>query len=120
MSSRGEIKIKDILDMNNIKYEREYLFPGLMSSNGRPLRFDFVVFDDDGNVDFLIEFQGEQHYTSVAHFGGQQSLQRQKYNDSKKREFCLRNEYPLVIIPFWEYDNMNYDYIFNRAEELRF
>ena len=40
----------------------EYIFPDLRSPNGRPLRFDFVVFDDDGKIDFIIEYQGKQHY----------------------------------------------------------
>ena len=75
MASRGEIKIREILKMNQIRFEPEYIFPGLVSSSGRPLRFDFAVFDDDGQIDFLIEFQGEQHYTSVDHFGGQKHLQ---------------------------------------------
>jgi len=34
----------------------EYTFPDLTSPNGKPLRFDFVVFDDDGKIDFIIEF----------------------------------------------------------------
>ena len=44
ISSRGEIKIKEILEMNQIKFQREYIFPELVSSSGRPLRFDFAVF----------------------------------------------------------------------------
>ncbi len=60
-SSRGEIKICDILDAAGLVYKEEYIFPDLVSSSGRPLRFDFAVFDDDGNLDFLIEFQGIQH-----------------------------------------------------------
>ena len=55
-ASRGEIKIAEILDKAEFKYKEEYIFDGLNSSNGRPLRFDFAVFDDDGNVDFLIEY----------------------------------------------------------------
>lgn len=76
-------------------------------------------FDDDGEVDYLIEFQGEQHYTSVKHFGGHRALQSQKHNDLKKREFCYKYDYPLVAIPYWDYDELDYDYIYNRAEELR-
>lgn len=118
-SSRGELKIEDILAMNNINFMREYIFPDLVSSSGRPLRFDFAVFDDDGNIDFLIEFQGEQHYTSVAHFGGAKHLHRQKFNDSQKQQYCLKRNYPLVTVPYWDYDKLDYDYLFNRAEELR-
>jgi len=117
--SRGEIKIEDILKDNGLKYSSEYIFPGLVSSSNRPLRFDYAVFDDDGNLDFLIEFQGEQHYTSVDHFGGQKHLQIQKYNDSQKRKFCLSKNYPLLAIPFWDYDKLSYDYIMERIEQIR-
>jgi len=57
-SSRGEIKIEEILDEAGLNFEEEYIFPELRSDNGRPLRFDFVIFDDDGKVDFIIEYQG--------------------------------------------------------------
>ena len=61
-SSRGEIKICDILDMAGLDYQEEYTFKDLVSTNGRALRFDFAVFDDNGDIDFLIEYQGIQHY----------------------------------------------------------
>lgn len=57
-ASRGEIRIAEILLASGLNFKEEYIFPDLRSSNGKPLRFDFAVFDDDGNVDFLIEFQG--------------------------------------------------------------
>lgn len=114
-TSKGEIKINDILEDSGVKYEREYIFPELKSTSGRPLRFDFAVFDDDENIDFLIEFQGEQHYTSVDHFGGQSHLRRQKYNDTEKRKFCYRKNIPLLIIPYWDYEKIDYDYIFNNS-----
>jgi hypothetical protein len=58
-SSRGEIKIEEILDEAGLNFEEEYIFPELRSDNGRPLRFDFVIFDDDGKIDFIIEYQGK-------------------------------------------------------------
>nr|DAO08492.1 MAG TPA: restriction enzyme [Caudoviricetes sp.] len=58
-ASRGEIKIHEILEQNGINFKEEYEFPGLKAPSGRPLRFDFAVFDDDGNLDFLIEYQGK-------------------------------------------------------------
>jgi hypothetical protein len=61
-ASRGEIKIREILEEAELNFKMEYIFPDLRSPNGRPLRFDFVVFDDDGNIDFMIEYQGKQHY----------------------------------------------------------
>jgi hypothetical protein len=37
-ASRGEIKIHEILEMNDVVFKEEYEFPGLKSPNGRPLR----------------------------------------------------------------------------------
>lgn len=73
-ASRGEIKIAEIFEMNDVNFKEEYEFPELKSPNGRPLRFDFAVFDDDGNLDFLIEYQGKQHYQAVSKFGGSRGL----------------------------------------------
>lgn len=57
-ASRAEIKIEEILREAGLNFKMEYIFPDLRSENGRPLRFDFVVFDDDGLIDFIIEYQG--------------------------------------------------------------
>jgi DNA anti-recombination protein RmuC len=45
-ASRGEIKIEEILQQSGLEFAEEYSFPDLVSSTGRPLRFDFAVFDD--------------------------------------------------------------------------
>ena len=55
-ASRGEIKIEEILRENEMNFTEEQIFEGLNSPNGRPLKFDFCIFDDDGNIDFLIEY----------------------------------------------------------------
>lgn len=114
-ASMGEIKIHDILTFNNMNFKEEYSFPDLVSNSGRPLRFDFAVFDDDGNVDFLIEFQGEQHYEPRGKFGGVVGLRKQQYNDMLKREYCKKHDIPLVAIPYWDIGNVNYDYIMRSA-----
>jgi len=114
-SSRGEIKICEILDAAGLVYQEEYSFSDLVSSSGRPLRFDFAVFDDDGELDFLIEYQGIQHYEAKSKFGGAKGLYRQKYNDQQKRQYCLLHNYTLVVIPYWDEYVMDYDYIMKAA-----
>ena len=59
-ASRGEIKIEEILRQAELPFKMEYIFPDLRSPNGRPLRFDFVIFDDDGLIDFIIEYTNEE------------------------------------------------------------
>lgn len=58
-SSRGEIKIHEILESNDVNFKEEVEFTGLKAPSGRPLRFDFAVYDDEGNLDFLVEYQGK-------------------------------------------------------------
>lgn len=114
-ASRGEIKIEDILTINGFSFEPEYSFDDLATSSGRLLRFDFAVFDDEGNIDFLIEYQGIQHYEAVNKFGGVRGLYKQRYNDNKKRIYCNKNNYPLVTIPYWDENVFDLDYILTRA-----
>ena len=115
LSSRGEIKIHEILTEANFNFKEEYIFPDLRSPNGRPLRFDFVVFDDDGNIDFIIEYQGRQHYEPSPKFGGKQGFYRQQYNDNKKSRFCALHGFNLIEVPYTEENLIDYDYIMKKA-----
>ena len=114
-ASRGEIKIEDILNEAGLSFQEEYSFNDLVSSSGRPLRFDFCVFDDEGNIDFLIEYQGIQHYQAKSKFGGAKGLFRQKYNDAQKRQYCQAHNLTLVIIPYQDEGILDYDYIMKAA-----
>lgn len=114
-ASRGEICIHEILEEAGLNFEEEYIFPELKSNNGRPLRFDFAVFDDDGNIDFLIEYQGSQHYVASSKFGGKKGLYQQQFNDNKKRRFCALNNIKLVEVPYTEENQLSYDYIMKKA-----
>lgn len=99
-ASRAEIKIEEILQNAGLNFEEEYSFKNLVSSSGRPLRFDFAVFDDDNNLEFLIEYQGVQHYKPKSKFGGESGLRKQRFNDLQKREFCQKYGIKLIIIPY--------------------
>lgn len=101
--------------MNDINFKEEFSFPDLTSPNGTLLRFDFAVFDDDGNIDFLIEFQGRQHYEASSKFGGKRGLYQQQFNDNKKRRFCALQGYKLIEIPYTEESLISYDYIMKKA-----
>lgn len=114
-ASYGEIKIEEILRDNGLKFKMEYIFPDLRSPNGKPLRFDFAVFDDDGNIDFLIEYQGKQHYEPSSKFGGKKGFYQQQFNDNKKRRFCALHGFTLIEIPYTDEGLITYDYILERA-----
>lgn len=117
-ASRGEIKIHEILEEAGLNFVEEYSFPDLVSSSGRPLRFDFAVFDDEGNLDFLIEFQGIQHYQAKSKFGGASGLRKQQYNDMQKRRYCKEHNIILIAIPYIHEGILDYDYIMNAYYSL--
>ncbi len=114
-ASRGEIRIEEILTEADLNFKMEYSFPGLNSPNGRPLRFDFVIFDDEGKIDFIIEYQGRQHYEASPKFGGKRGLYQQQFNDNQKRRFCALHNFNLIEIPYTEENLISYDYIMKRA-----
>ena len=53
-ASRGEIKIEEILTAAGVIFKEEYSFPDLIGQSGHALRFDFAVFDDNDELEFLI------------------------------------------------------------------
>jgi hypothetical protein len=115
LASSGEVKIHDILTEYDIPFEEEYSFDDLTTSKGIPLRFDFAVFTDDGDLDFLIEFQGKQHYSPSPKFGGRKGLYRQQYNDNQKRRYCQQHNIKLIAIPYFDEAKLSYDYIMREA-----
>ena len=114
-SSSGEIKIYNILTDNDVPFEEEYEFPDLIASSGRALRFDFAIFTDAGDLDFLLEFQGRQHYSPTKKFGGSKGVHRQQYNDVQKKKYCLEHGIKLICIPYYDENKLSYEYIMRAA-----
>lgn len=96
--SIGESIIQNILQNNNISFIKEYVFKDLAGETSHPYRFDFFLPD----FNRLIEFDGKQHYSDTTWGSLDQSQQRDKI----KNEYALKNNIPLVRIPYWERDNI--------------
>lgn len=104
VKSKGEEEIGKELKTRKIKFKKGYKLKDLYIDNGKNrktrLPFDFGVLDDNGNLLFLIEYQGIQHFqeTSRNGFGDQQRL----VTDDMKRNFCLNNNIYLYEIRYDE------------------
>ena len=104
--SAGEVAIKRVLESMRVEYEYDSTFDELTDYCGKRLRFDFRIPSKvQGTLDLYIEFQGRQHYEPV--WGGEEELKRIQESDKIKNEFCQKNNYPLLRIPYTEFENIN-------------
>lgn len=102
-NSKGEMKIRDFLTKNKIAYIQEFSFQDCR--NIRPLEFDFYI----PRYNVCIEYQGEQHY-KVIHgefFGNQERLRDLQKRDFIKFSYCKNKEIVLIIIPYWDFENID-------------
>ena len=49
-----------------------------------------------------IEYQGQQHYKAVKHWGGEKQLEKQKEHDIRKARLCSENHVILLVINYDE------------------
>lgn len=66
------------------------------------MKFDFAIFNKQGNVAFLIEYDGEQHFKPVEKWGGEEKFLIQRERDNRKNIYCKEKGIPLIRIPCTE------------------
>lgn len=101
--SAGEIKIKNILEENNILYQQQYR----IADFNMYAPFDFAIFNEKGDLIKLIEYDGEQHFRSIEYFGGEEKFKLQQERDAAKNDYCNTHAIFLDRIPYTDYDNIN-------------
>lgn len=102
ISSRGEDIIRTLLDQHNILYDYDKMFMPLFRETGRRLRFDFVIYNNNGDIERFVEFDGNQHKTGM--WGGSwhnlETLEVITERDNIKNQYCLTHNYKLIRIPY--------------------
>lgn len=97
-NSKPIIKIKEILDNENINYINEKTFSNLVNpETGRRLRFDFYLKD----LNLMIEYDGEMHYL-VSKFNPKEKLEYRQKLDKIKTNYCKENNIKLLRISYLE------------------
>lgn len=108
-TSKSEQIIINILNKHGFDYEFHYRFDDCRYI--LTLEFDFVLFDDDGDILCAIEYDGEQHFMPID-FAGKgeiwalQHLHITQERDKAKTNYCYEKHIPLIRIPYWERKNM--------------
>ncbi len=102
--SKGEQKIATLLAEANIPFEREKIFEHCkFLGTNYPARFDFWV-----NNQYVIEYDGEQHFKFIPHFHSvEEGFYEQQKRDNIKTKYCLDNNIKLIRIPYTEFNNIN-------------
>ena len=63
-----------------------------LQKDKRKLSYDFYI----PSKNLLIEYNGEQHYKSIKHFGGRKMFLLQKHHDWLKRKYAKKKWYHFV------------------------
>ena len=94
--SKGEEKIKELLKENNISFETQKTFKTCQTSPNNYAKFDFYI-----NNQYIIEFDGEQHFKLVdIGWNDPEKLARTQERDAIKNQWCKENNIPLIRIPY--------------------
>lgn len=92
-------KLKEsLLDVNIIRQK-------IFNFNNRKFRVDFYFIYN--NKEYIVEYNGRQHYEPVEYFGGEKSFLKQQERDKQLREYCKTNDVILLEIPHW-FDLQNF------------
>lgn len=103
--SKGEFRIINFLENEEIVYEYQKRFHNL-----NPLySFDFYL----PEYNLIIEFDGIQHFIpcdfshcSLSEEENLKNLEKVKFRDNQKNEWCKENNIDLLRIPYYEFDNI--------------
>jgi len=94
--SKGEKEIRNILETKQINYITQKTFNGCKYK--QKLKFDFYL----PEYNLCIEYDGEQHFVSKEHFGGEKGLILRQKRDKIKDKYCKENNIKLLRIKFNE------------------
>ena len=79
-----------MLSKNNLSFIYQYRFSDLKTKE-----FDFYI-----NNEYIIEYDGQQHFDIVANWGDKEKFIRTRLSDKEKNQYCFNNNIPLIRIPY--------------------
>ena len=115
--SKGEERVRFVLDLYNVKYERQYKFDNLRNvDTGRRLKFDFAIFNINGTLNSLLEYDGNQHVYGTRYSKdpevNRMKFERLKRSDQAKNDYCAQHSIKLIRINHNNFKNI-YQIVFS-------
>ena len=104
IESKGEMKIKNILNENNIQYIQEKRFSDcIFKDTNKIARFDFYLPEHN----CIIEYDGIQHFKQGSGvFDNKDKFELTQQHDIIKNNYCKENNIMLIRIPYIHYNNI--------------
>lgn len=112
ISSKGEYKIVQLLKENNIPFEAQKVFSSCRyPDTNMPARFDFYI-----NNEFLLEYDGEQHfYCDNRYWHTDDNFKLVKIRDNFKNKWCKEHNIILKRIPYWKLSQITIENIMDNT-----
>lgn len=108
LSSVAEFELAQYLKQGNIIYKQQVTFENC--KNIKALPFDFGIYNQNGDLLFLVELNGQQHYfpftfDNESHDQKIKNLEKRQALDNIKQTYCQENKIPLLIIKYTDFNN---------------
>lgn len=110
-TSIGEKLIENLLNKNHIIFQHDVCYKPLIHDTNRNLRFDFIIYNGDNTINRFVEFDGIQHETGIVGgtWGKIDNKEIIQERDTIKNNWCLKNNYLLVRIPYTKLNTLCLD-----------
>ena len=111
MASRNEERIQKVLEKYHINFKSQFTFEDLRSPiTNWLLKFDFGILNEDNSLNFLLEYDGEQHvygtrYSSSPEKNKEKNKRMIMY-DTLKNRYCLDNKICLFRLDYLDKDKI--------------
>lgn len=103
--SFGEEAVARLLSDNGLPFVHDKpLYDCVNPKTGRLYRFDFFV---DGK--YVIEYDGEQHFSMVRTWDRSTPLEERIANDKAKNKWCFDHNVPIIRIPYTHYSDLCFE-----------
>jgi len=107
---KQENEIMTLLFQNNFIWTKQYSFEDCKDTS--PLPFDIAIYNDDFDLSYLIEYDGEGHFFNVSNW----DYNKTHKHDLIKNKYCFEHNIPLIRIPY----NKEYTFEDLKLETTRF
>lgn len=111
--SKGELRVIELLEQAQINYAKQYAIyisqKEYECQQTHPYFFDFAVLSSNGQLQYLIEYDGMQHFIyrkNSDFWSNEQEFLLTQKRDQIKNNYCKQQGIPLIRIPYTRFPSL--------------